>query len=63
MTQDPVSFYPDDDVHNVYLKLIRNDYDAAPVRDRKSEDCLGLVSKAELTGPTPVHSQTVTSRR
>lgn len=50
MTQDPVSFYPDDDVHDVYLSLVRNDYDAAPVRDRKSEDCLGLVSKAELTG-------------
>lgn len=50
MTQDPLSFYPDDDVHDVYLTLVRNDYDAAPVRDRKSEDCLGLVSKAELTG-------------
>ncbi len=50
MTQDPVSFYPDDDVHDVYLTLIRNDYDAAPVRDRESGDCLGLVSKAELTG-------------
>lgn len=50
MTQDPVSFYPDNNVHDVYLALIRNDYDAALVRDRDSGACLGLVSKAELTG-------------
>lgn len=50
MTQNPLSFYHDDNVHDVYLTLVRNDYDAAPVRDRGSEDCLGLVSKAELTG-------------
>jgi CBS domain-containing protein len=50
MTQDPVSFYLDDDVHDVYLALVRYDYDAAPVRDRDSEACLGLVSKADLTG-------------
>ena len=50
MTQDPVSFYHDDDVHDVYLALVRNNYDAAPVRDRDSEACLGLVSKADLTG-------------
>lgn len=50
MTHDPVSFYPDDDVQDVYLTLIRNDYDAAPVRERDGGACLGLVSKAELTG-------------
>ncbi|QOS13603.1 putative S-adenosylmethionine-dependent methyltransferase (plasmid) [Haloferax gibbonsii] len=50
MTQDPRSFYPSDDVHDVYIALVKNDYDAAPVRERGSEDCLGLVSKAELTG-------------
>lgn len=50
MTQDPVAFYSDDDVHSVYLTLVRNDYDAAPVRDRDTGECLGLVSKAELTG-------------
>lgn len=50
MTQDPMSFYPDDDVHDVYLSLVKNDYDAAPVRERDSKVCLGLVSKADLTG-------------
>lgn len=50
MTQDPESFYPDDNVHDVYLTLVRNDYDAAPIQDRESKDCLGLVSKAELSG-------------
>jgi CBS domain-containing protein len=50
MTGDPISFYADNDVHDVYLVLVRNDYDAAPVRERESERCLGLVSKADLTG-------------
>lgn len=50
MTGDPMSFYPDDDVHDVFLALVRNDYDAAPVRERGSENCVGLVSKAALTG-------------
>lgn len=50
MTQDPMSFYPSDNVHDVYLTLVKNDYDAAPVREHGSEDCLGLVSKADLTG-------------
>lgn len=50
MTQDPMSFYPDNDVHDVYLSLEKNDYDAAPVRERDSKVCLGLVSKADLTG-------------
>ncbi len=50
MTGDPMSFYPDDDVHDVFLALVRNGYDAAPVRERGSEHCVGLVSKAELTG-------------
>lgn len=50
MTEDPMSFYPDDNVHNVFLALVRNDYDAAPVRERNSENCVGLVSKADLTG-------------
>lgn len=50
MTHDPMSFYHSDNVHDVYLTLVKNDYDAAPVRERGSEDCLGLVSKADLTG-------------
>lgn len=50
MTQDPMSFYPDDNVHDVYLSLERNNYDAAPVRARDNKQCIGLVSKAELTG-------------
>ena len=50
MTQDPLSFYPDNDVHEVYIALVRNDYDAAPVRERESENCVGFVSKADLTG-------------
>lgn len=49
MTKNPATFYADDDVHDVYVNLIRNDYDAAPVRDRESGEWIGLISRANLT--------------